>query len=445
MTKPDLYAARRRRLMEKMGPDAVAVFVAPPQRQRSHDTEYPYRPSSDIIYLCGFEEPEAVLVLAPGHEDGDFAMFVRNRDPEKETWDGRRAGPEGAKAHFGADAAYVIDDLDEELPRFLQGRETLWYTLGNDATFDGKITQWLNKLRFRRGAAPAAPRQIADARDIVHEMRVHKEPAELDVMRTAARIASDAHIAAMKAVRPGMHEYEIQALLEYSFRRRGAFAPAYTTIVGSGVNATILHYTENRDPLGASDILLIDAGCEYQYYAADITRSYPVSGKFTPAQRDVYQAILEAQKAAIDDVQPGVAYNELQDRTARRLSQALIDLGILTGSVDENLENETYKQFYPHRVGHWLGSDVHDVGSYHDAEGNWRPLAPGMVVTVEPGLYFPETAEIPDAFKGIGIRIEDDILVTAQGNENLTASCPKEVADLEAIIGTAAADQGALS
>ena len=424
--------------MEKMGDTGVAVFVAPPERTRSHDTSYPYRPSSDIVYLTGFEEPGTILVLAPGHENGDYILFVRPRDPEKETWDGRRAGVEGAKEKFGASEAHPLEELDEKLPEYLKDRETLWYTLGYQPEFDAKIARWINSLRYRRGEPPAAPRFIGDVRDIAHEMRLIKGPEELDLMRTAARIASDAHIAAMKQTRPGMHEYEVQAILENQFTRRGATFPAYTSIVGTGDNATILHYTENRDRLGEADILLIDAGCEYRYYAADITRSWPVSGKFSPVQRDVYQAVLDAQIAAVDDVAPGLAYNELQDRALRRLTQSLLDMGLLEGSLDENIEEEKYKQFYPHKVGHWLGSDVHDVGSYYDSAGNWRRLEAGMVLTIEPGLYFPASAEIPDEFKGIGVRIEDDVLVTPDGHENLTASCPKEVADLEAIIGTEA-------
>lgn len=423
--------------MDQIGDDGVAILTSPPQRPRSQDTHFPYRPSSDIVYLSGFEEPATVLVFAPGHDDGSFVMFVQPHHPEKELWDGARAGCDGAVSVFGADVAHPIDDIEEILPRYLENRHTLHYTFGDDEAFDRKVGRWMNKLRYRRGAPPAAPHLIADTRDVVHEMRVRKTPDELEMMRVAARISSEAHVLAMRTARPGLHEYELQAAMEHHFLRNGANFPAYTSIVGAGHNATVLHYVANRDRLEDDDVLLIDAGCEYDFYAADITRTFPVSGKFTPEERDAYQVVLDAQKAAIEDVSRNVRYNELQERTARRLTAGLIDLGILTGSLDENVESEAYKAFYPHRVGHWLGMDVHDVGSYYDHTGNWRELEPGMVVTVEPGLYFGLDADVPEGFRGLGIRIEDDVVVTEDGRENLTASCPKEIADIEAIVGTA--------
>lgn len=424
--------------MNEMGEDAVAVFVANPERQRSSDTSYPYRASSDIVYLSGFEEPETVIVLAPGHDDGEFVMFVRERDKERELWDGRRYGPEGAISTYGADAAYVIEELDERLPGLLNGRDTLYYTLGNDEGFDRRVTGWIHKLRFRRNEPPGAPRSIVDARDLVHEARVRKSPDELEIMRRAAQVTAEAHTLAMKHCRPGKYEYQLQAVIEGHFRAHGGCAPAYESIVGGGDNATILHYTENDAVLGENDIVLIDAGCELDYYAADITRSFPVSGKFTPEQRDLYQVVLEAQIAAIDDVQPGVRYNELKERTALRLTQGLVDLGILEGDADALVEDEAFKDFYPHGVGHFLGMDVHDVGSYYAPDGAWRRLEPGMVVTVEPGLYIPAGDErAPKGMRGVGIRIEDDIHCTADGPENLTATCPKQVDEIEAVIGTA--------
>ncbi len=432
------FAARRRAVMDAIGEDGIAIFVAPPARTRSNDTAYRYRPSSDILYLSGFREAETVLVLAPGHGDGEFAMFVPSRDPLHEMWEGRRAGPEGARANYAADAAFAIDELDAVLPRYLQGRKTLYYTLGNDSAFDARVTGWMNKLRHRRNAPPAAPGSLADARDIVHELRVFKSAAELDLMRAAARLSSQAHVLAMEQCRPGMHEYELQAIIEYHFRRHGAEFPAYTTIVGGGANATILHYTENRDRLEADQVVLIDAGCELSFYAGDITRSFPVSGKFTPAQRDVYQAVLEVQIAAIEDVRPGVAYNILQQNTARRLTQALIDLGLLRGPLDELVAAEKYKKYYPHNVGHWLGIDVHDVGSYYDPQGRWRALRPAMVLTIEPGIYITHDDEdAPVELRGLGIRIEDNIVVTETGYENMTIDCPKQIAQIEERIGTA--------
>jgi Xaa-Pro aminopeptidase len=436
--RPEEFAARRSRLMEKMGPASVLVLTASPTRKRSRDTSYAYRPSSDILYLSGFREPETVLVLAPGHDHGEFVLFVPPRDPTMEQWEGRRAGPAGAKEHYGADAAYTVEEIDEKLPGYLEGRERLYYTLGEDEGFDRRITSWLNKLRHRRNAPPAAPASLVDARDLVHEMRLFKTDVEMELMRTAARLSSEAHVLAMKHCRPGMFEYELQAVIEWHFRRNGGEYPAYTSIVGGGDNATILHYTDNRDRLREGDVVLIDAGCEYGFYAGDITRSFPVSGKFTPAQKDVYQAVLEAEISAIEDVAPGLAYNELQERTVRRLTTSMIDLGLLKGSVDELLEQKAYKKYYPHNIGHWLGLDVHDVGTYHDPQGAYRRLEPGMVLTIEPGIYIPaDDQDAPEALRGIGIRIEDDILVTSKGHENLTQTCPKTVDAIEALVGTA--------
>ncbi len=431
------FEARRRAVMDAMGEDGVAIFVATPERNRSHDTSYAYRPSSDILYLSGFREPETVIVLAPGHADGDFAMFVPARDPLYELWEGRRAGPEGARAQYGADAAYTIGELDEVLPKYLEGRNTLYYTLGKDRAFDERVTGWINKLRHRRGAPPAAPANLVDARDIVHELRLFKSEAELGLMRRAGEISAEAHKLAMAACRPGMMEYELQALIEYHFRRNGGEYPAYTSIVGTGANATILHYVENRDRLEEGQVVLIDAGCEWNFYAGDITRSFPVSGKFSAAQRDVYQMILDAQIAAIEDIRPGLAYNMIQENTVRRLTEGMVQLGILSGSVDELIETNAYKKYYPHGTGHWLGIDVHDVGSYYGPDGKHRKLEPGMVLTIEPGLYIPhDDQSVPAELRGLGIRIEDNIVVTATGYENMTSSCPKEVADLEACVGT---------
>lgn len=435
---PEHFAHRRRRLIERIGDDAVAVFVGGPEATRSHDTSYPYRPASDVLYLTGFREPQAVVVIAPGHDEGDFAMFVRKRDEEAEMWDGRRAGPEGAVADWGADVAYALDELDDKLPGFLKGRQTLYYTLGARPEFDERVTRWMNELRHRRREPSAAPAALRDARDVLHELRLRKTAEEIEVMRQAVRISGEAHVLAMRHCKPGMHEYELQALIEYHFRKNGAEFPAYTTIVGSGANATVLHYVENRGVIGADDVVLVDAGAEFGFYAGDITRSFPASGRFTGAQRDVYQAVLDCQEALVDMIAPGVIYNELQDTAVRLLSEAMVELGLIDASVDQVIDEELYKGFYPHSVGHWLGIDVHDVGPYYTDAGDWRPLEPGMVLTIEPGLYIRQQAEgVPDAMRGVGVRIEDDILVTEDGYENLSHDCPKQADEIEALVGTA--------
>lgn len=431
------FQRRRQEVMEKIGPNSVAIFFGEPERMRSNDTEFPYRPSSDILYLTGFREPGAVLVLAPNHDAGEYVLFVRPRDPEAETWTGRRFGVEGAVAVFGADVAYEISSLDTELPKFLAHRDTAFWPMGVDPETDQRMLRHCTALRHVRRRAPEAPARLADVRDIVHEMRLFKRPEELELMRQAAKISGEAHRAAMRATRPGVKEYELQAIIEGHFRTCGAEAPAYNTIVGTGDNATILHYTENRSTLQDGEFVLVDAGCEYHFYAADITRSWPVSGKFEGASGDAYAGVLEVQLQSIDDVRVGVPYNELQERCVRRLSQVLIDLKVLKTSINEIVETEAYRKYYPHNVAHWLGIDVHDVGSYF-ADGHWRTLQPGMVVTIEPGLYFPAHDDaVPDALKGVGIRIEDDILVTAQGPENLTHACPKTIHEIQSLMAGA--------
>ncbi|MFW5968788.1 MAG: aminopeptidase P N-terminal domain-containing protein [Persicimonas sp.] len=436
---PERLAARRRELMERIGEGGVAILVANSEQTRSHDTDFPYRPSSDIMYLTGFEEPKSVVVLAPGHEEGEFVMFVRDRDSKKEQWDGRRAGPDGAVAEYGADAAFCIDEIDEKLPQFLEERERLYYTLGKHRAFDRRLTRWMNDLRHRRNQPSGAPAALLDLRDELHEMRLFKDDDEMEAMRRAARVTAEAHIEAMKRCRPGVHEYELQAALEAHFREHGANFPAYSSIVGSGDNATILHYIANRDVIDDGEVVLIDAGAELDYYAADITRSFPASGSFEPAQRDLYEAVLDTQLAVIDLIEPGLAYGELQKLAARRLTEAMVELDLLSGSIDELVEEEDYKAYYPHNIGHWLGIDVHDVGSYYDDEGEYRPLEPRMVLTIEPGIYVPaDDEEAPEALRGVGVRIEDDILVTEEGHENLTSTCPKAIDEIEALVGSEA-------
>jgi Xaa-Pro aminopeptidase len=433
----DHFHARRSKVMDAIGQDGVAVFVSSPERMRSKDTNYPYRPDSDLLYLTGFEEPGALLVLIPGHPEGPVHMFVRPRDPDREQWDGLRLGPEGVVRELGVDKAYSIDEVDGLLPGLIERATSLHYALGEVPEFDRKILDWIRSRRYRRNKPPGFPSALVDVRAVTHEMRLIKEAEELALMRRAAEITCEAHTAAMRESRPGMAEYELQAIIEHTFKRLGAGSWAYASIVGTGRNATILHYHENNVTTRDGDIVLIDAGAEYQYYAADITRSFPVSGKFTPAQRDLYEAVLDAEKQCIQDIAPGLPFCELQDRTARRLSDALIQLGLLSGSVDEVLESETYKKYFPHSVSHWLGIDVHDVGLYMRTEDVWRKIEPNMVLTVEPGLYVPSDDEdAPEEMRGVGIRIEDDIVVTDGGYENLTAACPKEASVLEGIIGS---------
>lgn len=428
-----MFADRRRRFMERMQGGA-AVFFAAPERIRSNDTEYRYRQDSYFHYLTGFPEPEAAAVLLPGHPEHEFVLFVRPRNRERETWDGRRFGPEGAKESFGADAAHTIDKLPELLPGFLEHVERLHFAVGRDPAADAVVLKALdvNRAKIRLGIRP--PEAILDPRRILDEMRVIKTPEEVAIMRRAAEVTAEGHRAAMEQLRPGMREFEVEALIEFTFRRHGAAAPAYGTIAGSGVNATILHYTENRDVCREGDLLLVDAGAEVDGYAADITRTFPVSGAFTEAQRAVYDIVLEAQLAAIGKARPGMRFDDVHDAALRRLTEGLVRLGILSGEVDELIRNEAYKPYYMHRTSHWLGIDVHDVGAYREGDES-RPLEAGMVLTIEPGLYFaPDLEEVPAAYRGMGIRIEDDVLITADGHENLTAAAPKTADEIEAVM-----------
>ncbi len=434
---PEVFETRRRQMMDQIGDEGVAVFVGPPPRNRSNDTDYPYRPSSDVVYLSGFREPRAVLVLAPGHDEGQFVMFVPKRDEKYERWEGRRAGPEGAVEKFGADAAFALEDLDEELPKWFEGRKRLYYTLGSDPDFDQKMLRWTQTKRHSRGKVAKMPGAVVDVRDLLFKARLTKSKEELELMRRACEISSEAHILAMKHCRPGIYEYELQGLIEYHFRRSGGEFPAYSSIVGAGDNATILHYTDNNSKIGDQDVVLIDAGVEYQFYAGDITRSFPASGKFTPAQRDIYQAVLEVEKATIELVSTDATYEELQESSRRMITEALVELGLLEGSVDELMEEKAYGDYYPHSIGHPLGVDVHDVGLFKVSDDEAHDLVANMVLTIEPGIYVPAADEnAPEEMRGIGVRIEDDILVTESGYENLTASCPKEVDEIEALVGS---------
>ena len=428
------HLERRRRLAEAMG-EGVAVVPTAPERVRNRDTHFPYRFDSHFFYLTGFPEPEAVLVLAA---QGRSILFCREKNEEREIWDGFRYGPEAARERFGFDEAYPIAALDEKLAVLLENQPVLYYPVGADEQWDARAMRWLNSVRAKSRAGVAAPERVQDVRALVDNMRLVKDGGELATMRRAARIAAAAHRRAMQATRPARTEYEVEAELLYEFRRNGAQFPAYSPIVAGGANACVLHYVFNDAPLRDGELLLIDAGCEVDGYASDITRTFPVNGRFTPAQREVYEIVLAAQKAAMDKVRAGNGWNEPHDAAVRVLAQGLLDLRLVSGTLEEVLEKETYKRFYMHRTGHWLGLDVHDAGEYKRC-GQWRALEPGMTLTVEPGLYIRAADDVPASFRNIGIRIEDDVVVTTSDCEVITAEAPKGVAEIEALMRDARA------
>jgi Xaa-Pro aminopeptidase len=416
----DEFARRRRQLLRQMGKDSIAILPAAPVRHRNNDVEYAYRQDSDFYYLTGFGEPEAVAVLIPGREQAEYILFVRDRDPARETWDGKRAGPAGAKRDFGADDAFPITDLDDILPGLLENRARVYYEMGMYPEFDQRIVGWVNGLRTQARNGRHPPQEIAALDHVLHDMRLFKSRMEIDVMREAAEIAARAHIRAMRYCRPGRKEYEVMAELVHEFRLSNADT-SYLPIVGGGPNSCILHYRENNQPLRDGDLLLVDAGCEYESYASDITRTFPVGGRFTPEQRAVYEIVLEANLAAIQKVKPGNHWNDPHMAAVHVVTQGLVKLGLLKGRVAKLEREGAYRRFFMHRTGHWLGMDVHDVGDYKIGD-EWRVLEPGMVMTIEPGIYIPAGSRgVPKRFHNIGIRIEDDVVVTEDGIENLTA------------------------
>jgi Xaa-Pro aminopeptidase len=426
-----VLAARRARIMAAME-GGVLLLAAASEQMRTADIAWPFRQDSDFDYVTGFPEPDAVAVLAPEAEKR-FVLFVRPHDPERALWVGPRAGVEGAIADYGADAAFPLDDLDKELPRLLAKAPHVYLSLGREDALAARLLAIVRRVHAERPRAGTGPTAIRDADELLHELRLTKEPDEIARLRAAIGIACEAHRAAMASARPGMHEYEVEALIDYTFRRRGAVGPAYPSIVAAGANATILHYTANDQPLREGELLLVDAGAERAGYCADVTRTFPIGRRFAPAQRDLYDAVLAAQLAGIAAVRPGTTLEAVHTAAVRVLVEALIGLGLLAGSVDEAVEKETYRRFFMHRTSHWLGRDVHDVGRYKLDEAP-RPLVPGMVFTVEPGLYVPTDADdVPAAFRGIGIRIEDDVLVTDRGVEVLSAAAPKQVVEVEAL------------
>ncbi len=429
-----VFQDRRQRLMAQMLPGSAAVFISGGEQVRSRDTTHPYRASSDVLYLTGFEEPEAVVLIIPERQEGQFVMFVRPRDKALEIWNGRRAGPEGAVERFGADEAHNIDELPRLLPELLAKAQVLYHHLGKGS--DGRVVDAVDQLRKRRGVGVGLPHSLRECRDLVHPMRQVKSAFERQALQKACDLTAKAHIAAMKACRPGMHEYELEAIIEFVFARHGAKAPAYESIVGAGANAAILHYTENNALIKDGDMVLIDAGAELGYYAGDITRSFPANGRFSPVQRDLYQAVLEAEIAAIEMCTVGTSWMAIHEATVAKLTASMVDLGLLAGDVDALIEDEAYKKFYMHKTGHWLGMDVHDVGPYM-VDGEHTLLADGFVKTIEPGLYIQPGAEgVDERFWGIGIRIEDDVLVTEQGPVVLTSAVPKTIDEVEALVGS---------
>jgi Xaa-Pro aminopeptidase len=430
------FGRRRRQLMRMIGKGGIAILPAAPTRVRNRDVEHPYRQDSDFQYLTGFPEPEAVAVLMPGRAHGEFVLFCRDRDPERETWDGYRAGPEGAVRDFGADDAFPIGDIDDILPGMLEHTERVYYTMGLSAEFDQRLLGWVNQLRAAAKNGVTTPTEFVALDHLLHDMRLFKSRSEVAAMRKAARIAAAAHVRAMRACRPGMMEYEIEAEFLHEFRRNNATA-SYQPIVGGGANGCILHYIENKDRLRDGDLLLIDAGCEYECYASDITRTFPVSGRFSAEQRALYDVVLEAQLAAIDKVRPGNHWDEPHDAAVRVLTRGLVRLGLLKGRLPTLIKNGDYRRFYMHRTGHWLGLDVHDVGDYKVGD-EWRIFEPGMVMTVEPGLYIaPGSRGVPKKWWGIGIRIEDDVLVTADGADVLSIDAPKDPDQIERLMQAA--------
>jgi Xaa-Pro aminopeptidase len=428
-----MIRSQLKEFMRRMAPKSVAIIPGAHDTRRSNDTHYRFRQDSDFFYLTGFEEPDAIAVIKP-EGDTKYTLFVRPRDPEREIWDGRRAGVEGAKNDFGAEESFPTAEFESKLAEFLDGVDVLYYRLGLDQELDNTIIKEIARMRSLNRKPIHPPQTIIDSATIVHEMRVLKSADEIEIMQTAADIAAEAHCEAMKAAKPGMQEYQLEALIEQIFRRRGAAAPAYTSIIGGGANATVLHYINNDGQLRDGDLLLVDAGAEYKGYASDITRTFPINGRYTKPQRDIYDLVLKAQMACVEMVRPGVTHDQLKQRSIEILTEGMVELGLLQGKTEKLIEEKKYEKFYMHGLGHMLGIDVHDVGRYYYGTES-RALEPGVVMTVEPGIYIaPNTEDVPEQYLGIGVRIEDDVLCTSNGPRVLTHKVPKQAEEIEELI-----------
>lgn len=428
------FKKRRKQLMQMIGKGNIAIIVSADMRVRNRDVHYPFRQDSDFYYLTGFNEPDALAVFIPGREQGEYILFCREYDATKALWEGGHAGLDGAVQDYAADDAFPISDLDDILPGMLENKEKVYYPMGRNNELDHNLLVWLNDIRAQSRSGITAPNELVSLEHILHEMRLIKSEVELDLMRKAAQVSAQAHVRAMQNIKVGMYEYQIEAELIHSFMQQGLRAMAYPSIVAGGKNACVLHYTENKDKLKNGDLILIDAGAECDHYAADITRTFPVSGKFSATQAALYQLVLDAQFAALECIKPGLPWNAAHDVAVEVITKGLVKLGILKGRVPTLIKNEKYKTFFMHRIGHWLGMDVHDVGAYK-INNEWRLLEPGMVLTIEPGIYIPpDCAQVESKWRGIGIRIEDDVVVTKEGYEVLTKDVPKTIAEIEQLM-----------
>lgn len=432
--KQSEFKKRRKQLMQRIGKGNIALLGSSSTKIRNRDVQYPFRQDSDFYYLTGFSEPDALAVFIPGREQGEYILFCREFDEKKALWEGAHAGLEGATGHYQADDAFPIEDMDEILSGMLENKNKVFYPMGRDPDLDHRLLDWINHIKGQSRSGIVAPGELVSLEHILHEMRLFKSPEEIKLMRRAAEVSAKGHVKAMKTCKAGLYEYQIEAELVHHFMQEGLRAVAYPSIVAGGKNACVLHYTENTDKLKNGDLLLIDAGAECDHYAADITRTFPISGRFSEPQKQLYQLVLDAQTAAIEQVKPGVPWHYAHDASVEVLTKGLVNLGLLEGKVKALIKKEKFKQFYMHRIGHWLGMDVHDVGDYK-VDQKWRLLEPGMVLTIEPGLYVPaDCKSVDEKWRGIGIRIEDDLLVTEQGHEVLTSGVPRTIPEIEALM-----------